>query len=418
MRRGLLRSHTDFRRVFAAGAASQLGTQVSMLAVPLIAVLTLHASTLQIGVLIAFETAALPIVGLPAGAWIDRMRRRPVLIASDLVRAALLCSIPIAAALRALSLGQLCAVVFTLGIGTVFFDVAHQSYLPALVGRDHLVEANSRIEGSRSVASFAGPTLAGYLVQALTAPYAILVDALSFVWSAGWIGAIHDRETPPPRPPSPVPLRRQIGEGLRLVLGDPVLRALILNATTMVFFWSWERAIEVVFLVRTVHLSAGQIGLIYGIASLGAVLSAFCAAPIARRIGRARTIVGAGIVTAGSLLLMPLTAPGPRVGFFVLGCALISFSVVAFNVVAGALRQQLCPNRLLGRMNATARFLAWSGLPIGSMLGGLLGTAIGLRPTMWISAAGGLLSVGWLLASPLRHAGYSPESDVQPAVTS
>jgi Na+/melibiose symporter-like transporter len=251
------------------------------------------------------------------------------------------------------------------------------------------------------VAYVLGPSIAGYLVQALTAPVALLADAVSFAWSAAWIAVIRGREPAPTSRRREHSLRHEIGDGLRLVFGHPVLRALVLFNATTVLFWSLERAIEVVFLVRTVHLSATGIGVLFGIASCGSVVAAFVAVRLARRYGQARIMLGAAAVGNTLVLLVPMTALGPRLALFAIGFAVSSFCVVVFNIVSLTFRQTLCPEHLLGRMNATMRFFSWGTLPVGALLGGALGTAIGLRPTLWLGAAGGVLSLLWLLRSPL-----------------
>jgi len=397
---GLLCHHRDFRRLWIGDGISQLGTRISALALPLVAVTALHASTLQVAVLTALETVAFLVIGLPAGAWCDRMRRRPVLIVGDLGRLLALASVPAAALFGVLTIWQLYAVALTVGVFTVFFDIAYQSYLPALVGRANLVEGNGRLEANRTVAATAGPTVAGYLVQWLTAPVAVAVDALSFAWSAAWIAAIGAPEATP-QPAAQPRLRQQIGEGLRFVFGHPILRAIVLSGTTAVVFYGAQGAIVVVFLVREVHQSPGAIGLLFSIASVGSVLGALCAARLTRAFGQHRAlllyVVGAGV--AG--LLIPLTTAGWRLAFFAVGLALVGFFIVAYNIVQVSLRQTLCPDHLLGRMNATMRTVMWSTLPLGAVLGGLLGTSLGLRPTLWISAVGALLASLWLVFSPI-----------------
>jgi MFS family permease len=403
VRRGLIRRHQDFRRLWIGETVSQFGSQVSMLAVPLIAVLTLRAGAFQVGVLSAVGYAPFLVFGLLAGAWVDRARRRPVLIAGNLLRATVLAVVPVAAALGVLNLAVLYVVQFAVGLGTLFFDVAYQSYLPALIGREHLVEGNGRMEASRSTAHALGPGIAGYLVQALSAPVAVLADAASFVWSTAWISAIRRREPPVPVTPQPRALTREVGEGLRLVAGHPVLRALGLYSACATLFLSAEQAIEVVFLVRTVRLPAAGIGLLFSAASVGAVLGAFAAGPLGRRFGEARTIVGAALAGMAFMLLVPLTGPGPRLALFAAGTGICSCGVVVFNIVAVAFRQRLCPDQLLGRMNATMRFLSWGMAPVGGLVGGAAGTAIGPRATLWCSGAGGLLAALWLLRSPLSR---------------
>ncbi|MGC9666551.1 MFS transporter [Planosporangium sp. 12N6] len=398
----LFSGHADFRRLWLGSTVSQFGTQVSMLAIPLLAVVTLDATTFQVGALTAAETAAFVLVGLPAGAVVDRLRRRPVLIAGDLLRVGLVASLPVAALWHVLTLGQLYVTVFAIGLCTVFFDVAYQSYLPFLVGRAHLVEANGALEASRSTAYTAGPAVAGYLVQLLSAPLALLVDAASFAGSAAWIAAVRGREPIPPATRRRA-LGGEIADGLRVVLGHPVLRAMALHGASSVLFLSQVRALEVVFLVRDVRLSPAAIGALFSLTGVGTVLGAVAAAPLARRFGSARVLLGAPLIGYACLLLVPLTAAGPRLACYAVGGAVSSLCVVVFNVVSISVRQDLCPDHLLGRMNATMRFFVWGTLPLGGLLAGALGSAVGLRAALWIGAVGTLLSAGWLVASPIRR---------------
>ena len=412
----MIRSHRDFRRLWSAAALSQLGSQVSALAIPLTALTVLHASTFQIGLLTALQGAAFLLIGLPAGAWVDRLRRRGVMVAADLARAALLLSIPLAAWTGALTLGQLYLVELGTGLCTVFFDVAYQPYLSFLVGRDRLVEGNGRLEASRSASYFAGPSIAGWLVQVLTAPVAVLVDAASFCWSAGWLAAIRAREPLRTRQSHRTRLRHDIAEGLRLVLGHPVLRAFALFNAASVLFLSMEHALDIVFLARTLGIPPTGIGLLYAVASLGAVLGALAAPPISRRAGQVRTILAAAGIGNTALLLIPLSRPGPLLACFVLGSGISSFCIVTNNIVAVAYRQSLCPDRLLGRMNATSRFLSWGLIPVGALLGGALGTVLGVRTALWVATAGFATATLVLLAAR-RHLRAATPIDPDRATT-
>jgi len=400
---GGLWRHRDFRRLWIGDSLSQLGTQIGVLAVPLVAITELDATTFQLGVLVALQTAAFLVIGLPAGAWCDRMRKRPVLIAADLVRAALLLTIPAAALLDRLTLPHLYAVVAAHGIATVFFDVSYQSYLPHLVGREHLVDGNGKLEASRTVAHAAGPAAGGYLVQWFTASVAVAADAVSFVWSALWMSRIKVREAPPDRARR-APLRAEIADGLRFVFGNPILRALALQGACAVLFIGASQAVLLPFLVRTVGLSPGAIGLLSALGSLGAVGGALVTTRLTRRLGRARAMIGYIVVAGSASLLIPLTAPGWRLAFLVVGEMVMMAFIVAFNVVQVSYRQTICPDHLLGRMNATMRFVMWGTTPLGGLLGGVLGTAVGLRNTLWITGVGTLLPVLWLVFSPLGPA--------------
>jgi MFS family permease len=397
---GLLRGHADFRRLWIAGGISELGTQVGMLALPLAAAEAAHASTLQVAVLTALQTVAFVVIGLPAGAWSDRMRRRPVLVAADLGRAATLLTVPVAALLGAPSIWLLYTVAVVTGVFTVFFDVAHQAYVPVMVGRHLLMEANGRLEINRTVAATAGPTLAGYLVQWLTAPVALAVDAASFVWSATWIAAIRGPEDRP-APAAGTRLRHEIAAGLRLVFGDPILRALVMCGSTAMLFLAAQAAIEIVFLLRVVHASPATIGLLFSAGGVGTVLGALCAASLTRAVGQYRALALYVVVAGLGGLLLPLTGGGWRLAFYAIGSAVSGFCVVAYNIVHVSLRQSICPDHLLGRMSATVRTIMWSVTPVGGVLGGLLGTWLGLRQTLWICAIGALSASLWLVRSPI-----------------
>jgi MFS family permease len=402
MARGVLFRHRDFRLLWGGETISEFGSQVSLLAIPLLAVRTLHATPFQMGLLTAASTAAFLIVGLPAGVWIDRTRRRWVMIAADLGRVVTIGSVPVAYVAGWLTLAQLFVVTLVSGILTVFFDVAYQSYLPTLVGREHLVEGNAKLTGSAQVAAVAGPSIAGGLVQAVGSSAAVLVDSFSFLASAGAVAAIRAPEPAPEVPESGHPkLRHDIAEGLRFVFGNTLLRAIAATTATSNFFSGVAAAVEVVFLVREVHATPGVIGLLFTMGGVGGVLGAFAAGPLARRFGGARATV-IGILGNVGGLLVPLTMPGPLLVLFGAGLFFVSFSAVVYNVNQVSFRQRLCPDRLLGRMNASMRFVVWGVLPLGGLLGGVLGSLFGLRPTLWVGYVGEALACIWLLASPMR----------------
>jgi MFS family permease len=409
MAKGKLRGHRDFRLLWGGETVSELGSQVSLLAIPLLAVRTLHATTFQVGLLTAAETAAFLIVGLPAGVWVDRIRRHWVMIAADLGRVLVLGSIPVAYALGALTMVQLIVVTLVTGILTVFFDVAYQSYLPSLVGREHLVEGNAKLTGSAQVATVAGPSIAGGLVQAIGSSYAIVVDSLSFLVSALAVAGIRTPEPKPEIPEGGHPsLRHDMAEGLRFVFHNALLRAIACTTASSNLASGIAAAVEVVFLVRTVHASPAVIGLLFTLGGVGGVLGALVAGPLARRIGGARATI-VGILSNVGALLIPLTQPKAGLLFFGIGMLFVGFGATVYNVNQVSFRQRLCPDRLLGRMNATMRFVVWGVLPIGALIGGLLGTVIGLRPTLWIGAAGEAVAGVWLLASPMRSMRDFPE---------
>lgn len=400
-RRGGLWHHLDFRRLWIGETVSQFGTFVSQLALPLVAILVLHATTFQVGLLATLEMISFLLVGLPAGAWVDRMRFRWVLIVNDVIRAVALGSIPLAQLLGVLSIGQLYVVALVTGLCTVFFDVAYQSYLPQLVDREALVEGNSKLQASESVSQIAGPSVGGWLIQALTAPYAVLVDALSFVWSAAWVAAIKQQTPKPERKPDRH-LGREIAEGLRFVLGNRLLRAIAACTGSANLFGNLAWPLYLILLARELHLSAGVIGLFTSIAAVGGLLGSLLATRIAKRFGQGPTIWLSIAVSIPTAFVIPFVHRDWTLGLLAVA-QLIGWSMtVIYNITQVSFRQGLCPPHLLGRMNATMRFFVWGTIPLGTFLGGVLGTALGVRQTLLIAAICGILPVLPVFFSPLR----------------
>ena len=393
--------HRDFRRLWVGETVSHLGSSVSQLALPLVAVLVLRATTFEVGLLTAIGTASFLLVGLPAGAWVDRMRFRWVLIVNDLVRAVALGSIPLAYAFHALSIGQLYLVALVVGLSTVFFDVAYQSYLPELVGRDRLVDGNAKLQASESVSAIAGPGLAGLLIQALVAPYAVLVDALSFLWSAAWVALIRTR--PPKRPRQPDRnLLGEVRQGLTFVLGNRLLRAIAACTGSANFFSAMTAAVVYVLLVRELQLSPGLVGLLTSTAAIGALVGSLVAARIAERLGQGPTIWISALVLGPPTFVLPFVHHDWTLVLYAAAEIITWASVVVYNIAQVSFRQGLCPPDLLGRMNATMRFLVWGTQPLGALAGGLLGTVIGIRPTLLVVAVGSCCAFLPVYFSPLR----------------
>jgi MFS family permease len=397
---GLLREH-DFRQLFVANTISQVGSEISLLALPLAAVLALHASTFEVGALAACGTLAFLLVGLPAGAWVDRMRRRRVLIVGDVGRAIVLGSVPAAWALGVLTMPQLYLVALVTGVLTVFFDVAYLSYLPHLVGRKHLVEGNAKLEAVRGVSQIAGPTVAGFAIQALTAPLAVAADALSFAGSALFVGLIRRREEPPERKPD-TNLRKEVVEGLRFVFGNRLLRAIALCIGSYNLLSAARGAMLIVLLAGVLQLPAGTIGVFFSIASVGGLLGALTATKIAARIGQGPAIWIPIAVTVPLQFVIAMAQPGWSLWAAAAAYLVIWFCIMVNNITQVSFRQGLTPERLLGRMNATMRFVVWGTAPVGGLIGGILGQLLGPRPTLWLAAAGGLIPVLPLFFSPLR----------------
>jgi MFS family permease len=397
---GLLREH-DFRQLFLADTISQVGTQVTLLALPLGAILALAATPFEVGVLAACETAAFLLLGLPAGAWVDRLRRRSVLVAGDVARALLLGSVPLAWWADMLTMVQLYIVALLTGVCTVFFDVAYQSYLPHLVGREKLVEGNAKLEAVRGTSQIAGPTLAGWLVQLLTAPVAILVDAVSFLASAVFVGLIRKREPAPERAPD-AHLGREIVEGLRFVLGNRLLRSIAMCTGTYNLFSAIGFTMLLVLLADELKIAAGTIGLVMSIGSVGGLIGAFTAMRIANWLGQGPTIWMSCAFAAPFGLLMGFAQPGWLLWLGAFGFGVSMWGGVVYNIAQVSFRQGLTPERLLGRMNATMRFLVWGTMPVGGLIGGVLGQQLGVRETVWIGMAGGCLAFLPVFFSPLR----------------
>lgn len=414
-RRGGLWHHMDFRRLWIGETVSQFGTQVSQLALPLVAILILHASTFEVGLLVTFESLAFLVVGLPAGAWIDRMRFRHVLIVNDILRAVAMGSIPAAAAMHVLTIGQLYVVALVVGVCTVFFDVAYQSYLPELVDRKLLVEGNAKLQASESVAQVAGPTIGGLLIQALTAPYAVLIDAVSFLWSAAWVGAIQAK-VPKPARKADRNLRREIGEGLRFVLGNRLLRSIAMCTGSSNLFSTASFAVFYVLLARDLHLSAGVIGLIMSTAAVGGIFGSLLASRTAARLGQGPAIWMSALFAGPPMLVAPFVHRDWTLALLAAAMIVMWAAVVVYNITQVSFRQGLCPPVLLGRMNATMRFLVWGTMPLGGVLGGVLGSWLGVRPALLVAAIGGCLAFLPVLLSPLRTMRELPSYDELDAV--
>jgi predicted MFS family arabinose efflux permease len=395
---GVLRN-ADFRRLWLADLVSQHGSRIDVLAVPLLAATTLGASVFEVSLLRTAETLPYLVLGLQVGVWCDRIRHRPVLIAADAGRALLITSIPVAALFGVLGLAQLLTVVLAAGVLRVFFDVAHQTYVPRLLPLEQLPEANARLQTNRSVAAVAGPGVAGLIVQALGNAAALAVDAVSYLWSALWLSRIATPDVLPERRERR--LLREIGEGLRLVRGDRVLLAISLHGAVSSFFQSAHLAIVVVFLARDVGLSAWVIGLL-GTASLtGALTAGLTARWLGERIGQARALLLAAVLFGLAYQLYPLTGRGWALSCYVAAGFFTSFSVIVLSVFGVSFQQAVTQPDLLGRVNAISQTLVF-GVPLGSLLGGALASAFGMRATLHVAAAGVLASAAVMVFSPLR----------------
>jgi MFS family permease len=411
---GLWRNR-DFMLFWTGQTVGDLGTAVSGVVLPLIAVSTLDASAFQIGALTAAVWLPWLLIGLPAGAWVDRLPYRPVLVGCDLVRLVLIGSVPVAAAAGVLGLPQLYLVAFGTGAATVFFQVAYQAYLPTLVDRADLAEGNAKLQGTQSVAVVGGPGLGGLLSQVMRAPYALAVDAASYLVSAATLLAIRTREVP--RPTSDrEPLRREVATGARYVLADPLLRVLTIAPAAGNPFFTGIHALTILFLVRTVGVQPGVVGLLLAAGSLGGIVGALVARRVGRILGTARALWLPMALTTPAAVLIPLTEDGARLACFVVGIFVLEAGILIYNVTITAWRQAYVPPALIGRVVATMRFLLFGTIPLGGLVGGALAGWLGVREAIWVLVAGNLLMPLLLILSPLRMLRDMPAAPVPAAV--
>ncbi|MEW9555168.1 MFS transporter [Nonomuraea sp. NPDC050783] len=395
----------NFVLLFTSQTGSLFGTQITYVAVPLTAVLLLDATPLEAGLLGALETLPFLLFGLFVGVRVDRQARRPVMIAADVVRALALAWIPIAHALGVLDIGQLFAVVFVVGTMTVFFDLALQSYTPGLIGRDRLPEANGKMQVSDSAAQVAGPGAAGVLISAIGAPAAILVDAVSYVLSFVAVAGLPADRTPEPRTGTrAASIRASIREGFAAIGRHPMLRWPTTAAVTVNLF---SGALMSVFFLYLVHVGMGpaQVGLIVAVGSGGALLGALLTDRLTGWFGVGPMIIMAmALPVVGYLVLAAVTGHSPAaVAAVAAGSFVVQFGIPVFNVNVVSFRQICTPDELLGRVTATARTGVLGAFSIGSLLGGALGSAAGLRTTILVAAGGTLMVATVLLFSPVRR---------------
>jgi len=415
---GLLRQRS-FRLLWIGESVSQLGNAMAIVGVPLVAVIVLHASTFVVGVLTAAAWLPWLVIGLPAGAWVDRLPARRVMIGCDVISAVLYASVPVAAWAGVLSTGLLIAVQLLGGAASVLFMTAYQVYLPSLVRPDELIEGNTKMQGSASAAAFAGPSLAGLVAQLIGAAAAVLCNALSFLVSAVCLLGARPEGRPAAGPgaaarrpglgrtrirgaaASRAGLRREIGDGLRLVLGDPFLRQLSVFWAAANLVLTGYAALLVVFLIRVVGLTPGTVGLLAAVPGVGGILGALLTGRITARLGTARALVLSTLCAVPFGLLIPLTGPGPRLAFYVTGSLLAYTGIAVGNIIIAAFRQSYSPPGMCGRVTATMRFLIFGTSPVGALLGGSLGTWLGVRDALWLLLGAAALSGTLLLTRAL-----------------
>jgi MFS family permease len=399
-----VRRNPGFLWLWGGQGISVFGEQFTGLAVPVLAVTLLHAVAWQMGVLNAASTAAFLIVGLPAGAWVDRWLKRRVMITADVVRTVALAAIPLLWYSHLLQIWQLIIVVAIVGVASVFFDVGYQSYIPLLVRPEQVGPANSTLEATSQVSRIGGPAIAGALLTVISAPGLIIIDSLSYIASFASLSRIRDTEVRAD-PALRQPLHREIAEGVRFVAGQPLIRSVAGTTATSNFFNTLGNTLFALFALRTLHIGAFGLGIVFSAGSVGGLLGATLTPRIAKWVGEGRVIVVSAFLTGIAYVMVPLSSffHGPSaVVVLSVGEFLFLFGVLVYNITQVTLRQRLCPPRLLGRMNASIRCLVWGVMPIAALVSGALGTAIGILPTIWVAFAGGMLAGLWVLFSPLR----------------
>jgi MFS family permease len=413
---GGLWSHLDFLKLWAGQSISELGSQVSQLAIPWLAAFGLHASPLEFSLLGVVGFLPFILFALPAGVWVDRLRRRQILIAGDASRAVLLALIPILWVAGVLQIWQLLILQFVIGVCTVFFDVAYQSYLPALIDREHLIEGNSKLQLTVSVAQVAGPSLSGTLIAAVTAPYAIVGDAISFVVSSVFMVKMRHREEVPEHAAGAERPRMwpQVKEGLRWVVGNPQLRSIAACTGTSNFFTNVLFAIVILYMGRSLHLSSVEVGAVFAVGSAGSIAGALVANRLQKAIGVGPAIVATAVLFSAGGIAYPLAPRSFPLPALMAGNLLFGFGGVTYNITQVSLRQAITPERLQGRMNAAMRWIVWGTIPLGALVGGAIGQWIGLRAALWVGAIGGLPTFLWVLLSPVRSIREMPEPITEP----
>lgn len=397
-----LRRRRDFLLLWAGQTVSEVGSQISVLALPLVAVVVLNTGAFQVGLLSAASTGAYLLVALPAGAVVDRVAKRRLMIGCNLGLLAVVGSVPVAHAAGVLTLGQLYGVAFASGVLSVFFSVAYQSYLPVLLDRGQLMDGNGKLAASQSAAQIAGPGAGAGLVTLVGAAASMTADALSFAVSAASLAAIRTREPEVARSAVRPSLRAQIGVGLAHVVRDPTLRNGVAFNGTANFFVIMVETLGPVFLIRTLHLRPGLVGLLLALGAASGVAGGVAAKWLARRVGSARISWVAMTVLSLPGLLIPLAGRGWAVLLFGAGWISWTFASTVTGISLTSYRQATCPPELLGRVSAAARWINWGTLPLGGLAGGALAAGLGVRATLWIAVTGGCCAGLWLFFSPLR----------------
>jgi|HubBroStandDraft_1064217.scaffolds.fasta_scaffold12568_2 Na+/melibiose symporter-like transporter len=406
----------DFARLFAGETISQIGSQVTAFTMPLVAIITLNATAFQVGILNALKFVPVIVVALFAGVWLDRRRRRPIMMMCALGNVLLIGLVPISSVTGFLSIGLLYVVITLSGTLTVIFDVGALSYVPFLVDRENLTESNSKLQASTAFAGIAGPGLAGLIVGLITAPITLSVDAFSYLFSAAGIMSIRKREPVPQRSDERTSIRQSLAEGFRAVYGTKLLRILLGQSAVLNVGFGAVSTMFTIYGVRVLHLSPDKLGIAIGSLAAGALCGALLAARVQRALGMSAMMALAIVAVCASplLLLIPRNASLGSMAFLMAAWLGHGFGISMWNVNTITLRQVLTPMRLLARMNATYRMLLFGALPVGAFLAGVLGSTVGLRHAMLISVIALTLPMAWLTFSPvfrLKEMPAGPQSE-------
>jgi predicted MFS family arabinose efflux permease len=406
---GLLRQR-NFGLLWTGETISQAGNAMAVVEVPLLAVAVLHASTFAVSALTAAAYVPWLVIGLPAGAWVDRLPPRPLMVICDIVAALLYASLPVAAWAGVLTTGQVLAVALLAGAANVFFATAYQVYLPALVTAGELLEGNAKLQGSMSVATIGGSSAAGLAAKAVGDAAALLFNAGSFLVSATCLLLIRAR--PAPRAPAKraTTVRAEICEGARFIMRDPLLRPMSIYAAIANLANSGSTALIVVFLIRVAGFGPAAVGLLMAATGVGGIAGAMLARRVAGRLGTARALLLSMLGSGLFALLIPLTGPGPRAAFYVAGSAVLGAGGTVGNIILVSFRQVYCPPGLLGRVTASQRFLVYGTIPLGALIAGGLGTALGVRNGLWAMLSLFALSGTVLLTRPIRAGKNLPDT--------
>lgn len=402
--------HRDFRRLWAGQTVSVFGSMITGTALPFTAILALDASAIEVAALAAARMVPELLAGPIAGVWVDRLRRRPVMIAADVGRAAVLLTVPLAWAFDALTIEQLYLVAILAGIGTLFFDVAYRSYLPSLVDRGQLIDGNSKLTATNAVAEFSGFSLGGWLVQIFSGPVAIAVDGVSFVASALFLRSIEHEEGEPGRTADEAGMWSEAAAGVRTVSGDPLLRSIGLATVLYSLGFGVFGATYMLFVTRGLGFETGVLGVIFGLGGISSLLGAVAAARAARTFGLGPSMVIGMVMMGASMLFIPLAGGATVVaaGMLIAQQIVGDGAFTAYDVNSVSLRQSITPDALQGRVNASMRMTEVGLTLAGTLAGGVIGEVLGLRAALTIGAVCVIAAGAWLLASPLARVRTAP----------